>query len=1276
MDIKRVLTIVASLLLISTTISPVLAENSAIAEYGFGEEQKNAEQQVLQPLTDKMLLDEEGVAQENYHSPSLPILLNELMPRSQSAQGRAACPVVQSDAGSNGDAGNTANTSRSLGTNPNSGQTGTQGCMDANDAEDWYSVTTTAGKDVDVELVVPAGVDFDLYLVDNGGNYVDSSVVQDPLEKVSTSGTSLSGVATTFFIHLSVWSGDGQYTLRTWTNDTPPLPDLTISNVLAPSQGQAGQTVNLNYTVSNQWNASSGSFESQFVLSTDQTLGWGDTAINQSQSESNLAENTSRNMSVQVDIPGNMANGTYYWFVYADGYGNVTEHNESNNEAISATPMLIGESCDDRHPSGLDDAGLGADAPKNTSSVSAPLGNNVTAQFTGCIDGIDANDVFAFDVPANHSIEFEITRHKNSTVSAQATLGQNVVDSGFSFADGILHISSLGSSYDGIGGTYYLNLSRSGDAVDWTMNVWTNYSIPQPDLFISEISGPTNAAAGNPVSIDVIVNNSGTSGAASPLVSVYLSVDDELAEHDIEIGNFSAGFIDVNQSQLVQIQGMIPANLQGGNYSLLAVVDHDEKIAEKNEENNVIVAEDEILIDSKATSCPSQDDAASGGDAGSDMATSFDLGTDSSITITGCLDETVDVDDWYKITITTGLNLSATMVNAPESDFDLFLRDDQGDWFDRPFFGGPSDESVSTIGDPNFEGSGGIFYLSINAYEGLGVYTLIIETEGVDSNAFNCGQQNDLNLGQDAPDTSGAILGDDPTIDGQGCMSGFDNSDSFSFTVTQNSNTAITFDADPSLAFIASIEDQSGNVLSQVDNTTYGSLFATMDGQFEGVVQTYTIIVESKGDSGEYNISISDEGAAPADLSIDYLNCPIDHTSGNEVQVSWQLVNLRGPADGISITVNLDMLNETGGEMMQMLSTNIFVSGHYNSSAFDTRSEFFTTPDELTTGTYSCRLTIDVDDAVVESDENNNVMLGNSFFVQNEEELWANDIDRDGYNSSDSGDGMVDDCPTSYGQSTIDRYGCADVDSDGVSNLNDLWPLDESQALDSDGDGYGDNSEGTDGDYCPEVAGVSNGDDGQGCPIIPKDADLDGVLDQDDLCPNTIVGVNVDEDGCQVDDSTTNNTTNGSSSNTTGNASTGDGSSGQGDSGNEPANGNAGTSEGEGASSKILGLTPTVFGGLVGIIVVLLLILGFSMRGGNKQDDSEKYVNSQFASQDMAYAGYAQQQATAPVPAIVADPTITPEQLAYEQQLVTAGYPADYARQYADQHFRPWLNQR
>ena len=161
--------------------------------------------------------------------------LEILMPKTSSTSGRAACPTpssLQTDGGSNGDAGADSNTSRSLGTNPNSGTTGVNGCVDATDTDDWYTITTTTGKDVDVELVVPAGADFDLYLVDSTGNEYDYdwSEYSDPLEKVSTTGTSFSGVASTFYINVRAYSGDGQYTLRTWTNNTPPRPDLiTVS---------------------------------------------------------------------------------------------------------------------------------------------------------------------------------------------------------------------------------------------------------------------------------------------------------------------------------------------------------------------------------------------------------------------------------------------------------------------------------------------------------------------------------------------------------------------------------------------------------------------------------------------------------------------------------------------------------------------------------------------------------------------------------------------------------------------------------------------------------------------------------------------------------------------------------------------------------------------------------------------------------------------------------------------------------------------------------------
>ena len=1172
--------------------------------------------------------------------------------------GRAAC-VAQSDAGTPGDAGGDANTSRSLGTNPNSGQTGVQGCMDTADTEDWYEVTITAGKDVDVELTVPSTADFDLYLVDSAGTEVDASLSISALEKVSTSGTSLSSTAGTFYIRILAYSGDGQYSLRTWTNNTPPRPDLTITSVLEPAIGQPGGNVNVEYVVKNIYNTTSDAFEIQFILSTDQIYDFGDELIDVSQAEAALAENTSRNTTAQVSLPSNLANGTYYWMLYVDGYDNVTEHNESNNLLWSTGVMLIGDSCDDLHPNGQNDAGLGSDAPADEANVSSSMGTNVTATYTGCIDGIDENDVLAFDVPVNHSIDVTLTLDQAATTFVDLTHGNlNYVDSSVSFAGNDGAVSSLGTSYDGIAGTYYVNLSRSGTGVNWTLDVWTNYSAPAPNLVIENITAPLTTNAGNSITVDVEVNNTGTLLAPASLLTAWLSVDGGLADHDVEIGNMSIAALDINETDIFQLMVTVPANAQGGNYSIIAMVDSDEQITEKNEMDNTEVSFNLLHVDSKATSCPVQDDAASGGDVGEDMATSYYLGIDVSMTINGCVHKDVDDEDWFEIEVSPGLNLTVTLVNSPDQDADIFLRDDQGDWFDRPWMSGSVDETVTTVDDANFAGTGGTFYVSVDGWASLGVYTLIIETEGVDPNSFNCGQQNDLGLGQDAPTGNGINVGQNPTIMGEGCFSGFDDSDVFAFTVNDGKNFEIEFTADPTLPFTATLQDASGNLIASVDNTSYGPVFTSYDTEYEGMSKDYVLIIDANNGAGLYNLSVEGLDSAPADVSIFSLACPTNHTSGSEVQITWELVSLRGNANATTITLHLDLIDSSGEEVARMITKTVVVSGEYNTT-FGSDVESYTTVDERASGIYNCRLTIDADEELMESDESNNQQTGTPFFIQNEEELWVNDVDRDGFNTTDTGDGLIDDCPTTFGDSTIDRTGCADLDGDGVSNLNDLWPFDPSQSLDSDGDSYGDNSSGIDGDACPGVFGVPNGVGGDGCPAADTDADDDGVDDVNDQCPDTPAETIVGPDGCETVDEQINPDENATlDDNLTLNDNVTDG-------GNDETTGDEGgknDADGAQSSSDFFGMAPMTLVIIIGAGVVLLLSLVLIVRGR-----SESSEDKLFEQQQMAYASIAG------VPLAAADPTLTAEQLAYEQQLVTAGYPADYARAYADQHFRPWL---
>ena len=140
------------------------------------------------------------------------------------------------------------------------------------------------------------------------------------------------------------------------------------------------------------------------------------------------------------------------------------------------------------------------------------------------------------------------------------------------------------------------------------------------------------------------------------------------------------------------------------------------------------------------------------------------------------------------------------------------------------------------------------------------------------------------------------------------------------------------------------------------------------------------------------------------------------------------------------------------------------------------------------------------------------------------------DQDGDGYGDNSTGNN-ADDCPLTYGNSTIDRLGCVDTDGDGYSDINDDFPTDPTRHLDTDGDGYDDAE-----DDCINTAGTStNGSIGcfdadqdswaDGNDSFPLDAtqwndtDLDGYGDNangtnPDACPTAYGLSNADRLGC------------------------------------------------------------------------------------------------------------------------------------------------------------------
>ena len=1199
------------------------------------------------------------------------------------ASGRAPCSAVQTDAGSAGDAGNTSATAKSLGTDPTNGPSGVTGCVDANDPEDMYSITTTSGKEVDVELVVPANADFDLYLVDaTKSTFYDYSEYNDPLEQVTTGGTALEGNATTFYVWVNAYSGDGTYTLRVWTNNSVPKPDITITMVDVPVKAQAGDTVSVNYTVENLANNSSattGAFDVFFILSTDTTYDAGDELLDDVSKEADLGAGASRNTTMSITLPANLTNDSYYWLVWADGYGNITESDSSNNNMWSTGITIVGNDCADLMGGTQNDGGLGADAAGDTANATN-MGSNVTATYTGCMDGADGDDIFAFDVPAGYFLEIELDAEDQTSdldIFIHYSNGSEV-DRGYTSSYPETATAKL-TDYEGVGGTYYVNVSHYSGVSNYTLDVWTNQSIPAPDYVIDSVTSAGSGQPGDMFDVTAVLENQGTvDGVSSVELVAILSVNTGVEWYDHEVGSTTTSGIPIDTNTSVTISSTIPADIVEGDYYLYVVADQDDLILERDETNNQGSRTGQFSIGNAETSCVTQNDAGMGGDAANNTAGAYDLGNYADAEYRGCIDSG-DTSDYYTITLSAGQNLNVTLVDPPSGAVNLVMVDSSGNVVDSDssWF---SDAEVSTYGTSS-EGLAGTYTLMINRSTswlesgGAGTYRLLIGSPAGYVAPFTCTGHSDAGTGTDAgTDMSNAIvLGTNPALMGQGCLDGQDTSDAYQFDLEDYNNINVMFSPDAGSPFTASLYNEESNMVAGWNGTEWMSMG---DSEYEGQNGMFTLVIDSAGGEGFYNLSINSMAPAPADLAVSNLSCGGEMVSNEELFYSFEIHNLRGPAVG-DFNWSIHLTDENGVIVEEIDSSAMSTYSTYGQLVLERASSTFI---DATTasGTYSCHVMINMDRAIDEMELINNELMGENFTIQNEEELWANDADRDGYNTTDTGDGIVDDCPDKYGESWGDRYGCADLDGDGWSNLNDFSPLDESQWVDEDEDGFGDNSSGYLGDQCPGVYGVENGEGGDGCPPPFVDTDEDGVQDSDDDCDSTPAGVTVDENGCEVDTDGDGVVDSMDDCPATGvgvtvdsmgcevvdnnGGGSGDNGGGTGDGGSDN-NGNS-ADEGESTDDSAEGGTDAVMIGGIGFGVVVIILLTFLIiRKGRGNNDlaEDAFANAAF---NQPMAGMA-----------AADPSITPEQLQYEQQLLAHGYTAEQARAYADQHFRPWLNQ-
>ena len=921
-------------------------------------------------------------------------------------------------------------------------------------------------------------------------------------------------------------------------------------------------------------------------------------------------------------------------------------------------------------PAVQSDAGTAGDAGNTTATAKSQGSDPTATNLDGCVDTTDTQDWFSMQVSANKDIvvvlrdfgdgtntDFDLLL-ADSTGGNQQT-GAGYVDLSMTYATTERVEFTTNSTTAGM---YYIQVWQYAGDGNYKLDVWVNNTVPKPDLSVKAISGPANATAGDTVDITYTVENfgPGDTNSSNPYDVVFiLSLDETYGSFDGDIiidSQIAGPYLTAGSSQVVTSQVTIPDDVESDDYYWIVWPDGWNNVSEADDLNNNNASSSVTTI--TGLPCPNVNDASTGGDIGEIEAEAYDLGAGFTGVITGCV-AAGDKGDLYKLSMGRAQNITVVMT-ADNWDADLDLRlwnTTSGTTATGAIdnsAGFTSNESVSTSGT-NADGAADTYFINVSHYSGLANYTLEIWTNGtIFVPAYDCGIDSDW--GQSSYDagadrSTAYDIGNNPEATGRGCMDPADTTDAYRFSLSGMQGTTVELESDNATNMDLELWHTENGVDQLIADSLMVNGVATVDTSsisFDELDGNYFVLVNAnetgeQWDTGWYNLTFTPIAAPLPDLVAEPATCPITaETTGYTAPFMAQVSSVGGPMDATTFAWELALVDEEGTTVMVLLQGSHSDALEGNDGVIDQDGEQILLTNDISSGNYTCVLTVDGGNVIAESDETNNVWTSLPFEIINEEELYADDVDRDGVPND------LDGCPNTPGDSTMDRLGCQDADGDGYSNGGDVFIYEPTQWNDTDGDLFGDNNGPDDynGDDCPNEPGVASGTNGTGCPIWNPDADGDGIpdtsdqcadtpagvttnlvgcsdLDGDgvyeptDLCPETPAGTQVDDTGCAV---------------TSGDGNGNDGNDGSGDSGETE-----GTTDG--GSNTLLYIIIAA-----SVVLLLVVVLGATVliRNGGGSDPTE------------------QAWATA----------ISPEQQAYEQQLIGMGYNAEQARAYASQYFQ------
>lgn len=370
--------------------------------------------------------------------------------------------------------------------------------------------------------------------------------------------------------------------------------DLVASSIVGPSSSGPGNMMTTHLKFFNQGTDSAGVVAYEVLLSADNVYSTTDFVLYAG--TKNVTGGETIDQDVTFTVPTNVPGGEFYYLLRLDPQNVRTEANEMNNVIASAGKVTVQQA--ELVNEGVEFLDGVTGAPTRVANLGQSVQMTVRIRNTG---GADAK---AFKILAAVSQDAQLSLLSDTRLyefsAAPLSAGQSRTDT-FSFT---LPLNDQGGQPMATG-SYFVFAAVDPWNVVTEINDQTNNNLqvpgtvllraPAPDLAITRLEIPANAAVGEIVPVYRTIKNTGNVTAPAAKYRYVLSANSIITADDLPltiIGNSGMTSpsgevtLGVGQADTATELVRLPGQMTPGTYTIGCLVDTDAAVAELDEQNN------------------------------------------------------------------------------------------------------------------------------------------------------------------------------------------------------------------------------------------------------------------------------------------------------------------------------------------------------------------------------------------------------------------------------------------------------------------------------------------------------------------------------------------------------------------------------------------------------------------------------------------------------------------------------------------------------------------